>query len=76
MTDDLRLRIRALLEAHMDLPDDDDAELGMSSLLVVQLVESLEESFELLFRADEIEASRWRSISTITAFVRGKLGAS
>lgn len=76
MTDDLRAQVRNLLEVHVEVPDDDNAELWMSSLVVVQLVESLEEQLGVTFRADEIESARWKSVSTIVVLLRDKLAAS
>lgn len=65
--------VREELEAHVDVPANAEDTLGLSSLAVVQLCESLEERFGFVVGADDLTPERFASVATIVAFVTEKL---
>ncbi|MCA9616337.1 MAG: acyl carrier protein [Myxococcales bacterium] len=67
--------VREALEHHVEVPEDADAPLGLSSLAVVQLTEALEEELDFVVRADELSPEHFSTLARLVAFVRGKLGA-
>jgi acyl carrier protein len=48
---------------------------GFDSMAVVSLLTALEERFGFVVDDDEIDGSTFETIGSLTAFVRGKIGA-
>ena len=72
---DLRAELVELIEAHIEVPEADDAPLGLSSLALVELAEDLEERFGFLVRASDVTPDNFGSLGSLVAFVARKRGA-
>ena len=68
IADDVRVLVRELA----DVPGDDAALLEVDSLTLVQIVEALEDRFEIRVAARDVVPACFGSIAAISAYVESK----
>lgn len=70
--DRTRETVRALVTELATVPEDDEVPLEVESLVRIQIVEAVEDAFELVVSADELTPERFASVASIARFVDEK----
>ena len=70
--DRTRETVRQLISELATVPDDDEATLEIESLVRIQIVEAVEDAFDLIVSADELTPERFASVASIARFVDEK----
>ncbi len=73
--DRTRDTVRALVAELTAVPDDDEEPIEVESLVRIQIVEAVEDAFDLVVSADELTPERFASVASIAAFVDQKKGS-
>jgi acyl carrier protein len=71
MIEELRARVRAVVEDYAEIADD-AAPLELDSLSLVQLVEALEDTLDFVARAADMTPAHFASVDAIVRFVAGR----
>lgn len=69
MASDVEATVRAVVEGYADSKDAGE-DLELDSLSLVQLVEDLEEAFDLVVAEKDLDGGHFSSVARIVAFVR------
>jgi len=70
--DRTRETVRALVAELATAPANDEAPLEVESLVRIQIVEAVEDAFDLVVNADELTPEHFASVASIARFVEQK----
>ncbi|MBO6933449.1 MAG: hypothetical protein JJ863_00690 [Deltaproteobacteria bacterium] len=69
---DTRDTVRAIVAELATVPDDDESPIDVESLVRIQIIEAVEDAFDLIVSADDLTPERFASVASIAAFVEEK----
>ena len=67
--------VRAIVAELATVPSDDATPFEVESLVRIQIVEAVEDAFDVVVSADELTPEHFASVASIAAFVEAKKGS-